>query len=734
MIDYEYADLFYGSHAKTWIFTCIDPDVQLTFSNDDIVQESISLERGMCETDFFTYGTYSSNSIRVSVFKTEEHFKGKRFLVDVVLDNHTEAPLTVGTFTCESDNLSSDRRSRELVMYDDLYKLSELDVAQWYNHYWDDNDDVTLIQFRLDFFEDCLGIECEGYDTQGTTLANDFVVIKKAANFRTLSASTVLKSILQVNCVNACMSNVNTLKWVRIKEYYIHGAPPQPLVFDIVPDITLDTSKFYNCNYEEYQVWNADSIGIIIDPDNMILYVDGGTSPLPTHDNFLYISYDNMFFRDLDMDGLHSFINSALYGRVRNRIAFTPAQIQMRGNLCYEPGDVVQVDIDGKTIYTVIIKQTITGVQGLTMTLSCRGDERFSNPLSVESASYDDYAGAENQGGGGGGGGGSHSNTAWKLRSSVVDDDSGERYYTYLTQNKHFVVSNDEVGGHNSTNDRTEECTIGQSANPWKAGYFKDLFMDGARVVANFPEIIRNIGYRLLDEPTGVDIDYDPLYERVLMTWADPMDISTNEPVTATWAGTVVVRNDERKPLHRWDGELIVNSTTLDEYSETELYDGDVEVGTTYYYGIFPYDTRGWYRYTKVVSITPFPMPIPDIISLYASGTTVTVEYSIPSEYTWSQIGVVCKKDAIPADKTDGRVMDITNAGGIADVIQLAPESLYYFRIFSTESTSSKEFISEAQSVITGQREPTSFTEVISITKSGGELFDVEEEVIITKL
>jgi len=398
MINYEYADLFYGSHAKTWIFTCIDPDVQLTFSNDDIVQESISLERGMCETDFFTYGTYSSNSIRVSVFKTEEHFKGKRFLVDVVLDNHTEAPLTVGTFTCESDNLSSDRRSRELIMYDDLYKLSELDVAQWYNHYWDDNDDVTLIQFRLDFFEDCLGIECEGYDTQGTTLANDFVVIKKAANFRTLSASTVLKSILQVNCVNACMSNVNTLKWVRIKEYYIHGAPPQPLVFDIVPDITLDTSKFYNCNYEEYQVWNADSIGIIIDPDNVILYVDGGTSPLPTHDNFLYISYDNMFFRDLDMDGLHSFINSTLYGRVRNRIAFTPAQIQMRGNLCYEPGDVVQVDIDGKTIYTVIIKQTITGVQGLTMTLSCQGDEFFSNPLSVESASYDDYAGSEGQG------------------------------------------------------------------------------------------------------------------------------------------------------------------------------------------------------------------------------------------------------------------------------------------------------------------------------------------------
>ena len=398
MIDYEYADLFYGSHAKTWIFTCTDPDVQLFFSNDDIVGESISLRRGMCETDFFAYGTYSSACLKVKVLRTDERFKGKRFLVDVVLDNHTETPLTVGTFTCHSDRLSSDRKSRELVMYDDLYKLNELDVADWYNHYWDEHETVLLGEFRMDFFYYCLHMDYELADSQGTGLANDLLPIKKAANFRTLSAGTVLKSILQFNCVNGRMTNTNKFRWVRIKEYDMHMAPPDPH-WDVIPDIVLDSSKFYVCNYEEYQVLYADGMRIIIDPDNVIIPVIP-THDLPAVDNVLDISYDNMFFRNLESSELTDALSNN-YSKVNRRISFTPAQIQLRGNLCYEPGDVVEVDIDGKTIYTVIIEQTITGVQGLTMTLSCQGDERFSNPLSVESASYDDYAGAENQGGGG---------------------------------------------------------------------------------------------------------------------------------------------------------------------------------------------------------------------------------------------------------------------------------------------------------------------------------------------
>ena len=88
----------------------------------------------------------------------------------------------------------------------------------------------------------------------------------------------------------------------------------------------------------------------------------------------------------------------------------------------------------------------------------------------------------------------------------------------------------------------------------------------------------------------------------VKIKWTDPPDILTNEPVPAIWAGTVVVRKEGSAPLHRWDGTLITDSTVRDQYASTPLEDTSAERGKQYFYGIFPYDTKGDYRYTKVVS------------------------------------------------------------------------------------------------------------------------------------
>ena len=121
---------------------------------------------------------------------------------------------------------------------------------------------------------------------------------------------------------------------------------------------------------------------------------------------------------------------------------------------------------------------------------------------------------------------------------------------------------------------------------------------------ANFVEIIRNIGFRLLDEPTVTLAEYDEANVQVSLKWTDPSDIATDEPVPATWAGTVVVRKEGSAPLHRWDGTLIVNSTTRDAYSSSALADNTVELDKQYFYGIFPYDTKGDYRYTKVVVVS----------------------------------------------------------------------------------------------------------------------------------
>ena len=146
----------------------------------------------------------------------------------------------------------------------------------------------------------------------------------------------------------------------------------------------------------------------------------------------------------------------------------------------------------------------------------------------------------------------------------------------------------------------------------------------------DFPEIIRNIGFRLLDEPSGVTAEYDEINNEVSLKWTDPSDIATNEPCTATWAGTVVVRKENSAPLHRWDGTLIVDSTTRDEYSVNALVDNTVQDKKRYYYGIFPYDTKGDYRFTKVTKIDTKSITV-DTVSL--KSLLVTTDFNHIKDY-----------------------------------------------------------------------------------------------------
>ena len=58
----------------------------------------------------------------------------------------------------------------------------------------------------------------------------------------------------------------------------------------------------------------------------------------------------------------------------------------------------------------------------------------------------------------------------------------------------------------------------------------------------------------------------------------DPQDITDWKPTPATWEGTVIVRKENSAPLHRWDGEKVVRTTTRDKYKTKAYKDEDAEV------------------------------------------------------------------------------------------------------------------------------------------------------------
>lgn len=111
----------------------------------------------------------------------------------------------------------------------------------------------------------------------------------------------------------------------------------------------------------------------------------------------------------------------------------------------------------------------------------------------------------------------------------------------------------------------------------------------------------------------------------VELKWSDPVNITTWEPKPCAWEGTVIIRKRNSAPLHRWDGELIVDSTTRDAYKNTAFIDDTIQLNRTYYYGFFPYYTAytedghaiKYYRFTKTIRVsTGITIDAPEIISI----------------------------------------------------------------------------------------------------------------------
>ena len=82
----------------------------------------------------------------------------------------------------------------------------------------------------------------------------------------------------------------------------------------------------------------------------------------------------------------------------------------------------------------------------------------------------------------------------------------------------------------------------------------------------------------------------------VSVKWKDPDNTVIDNTTLATWAGTILVRNDNHYPNSIDDGTIVVDSTTKNAYKNTWCYDEGLTDYNTYYYRFFPYSTEGVYN------------------------------------------------------------------------------------------------------------------------------------------
>lgn len=201
----------------------------------------------------------------------------------------------------------------------------------------------------------------------------------------------------------------------------------------------------------------------------------------------------------------------------------------------------------------------------------------------------------------------------------------------------------------------------------------------------DLPEIIRNFGLRLLDEPTNVSISENDGI--VGLQWTDPIDLTDDKPCPVIWAGTKIVRANGKAPLNPFKSEytVIADVTTRNQYEDEPLYD-IVSTDNNYVYGIFPYDTEGHYRYTKSIGInTGYKGEYPEITSITQTGSNVVVNYTLPSG-TWTSRKLVYKRNAIPQSDDDGTAVDLASTETEIDISGIIDDGSYYFVIFMQNS------------------------------------------------
>ena len=94
------------------------------------------------------------------------------------------------------------------------------------------------------------------------------------------------------------------------------------------------------------------------------------------------------------------------------------------------------------------------------------------------------------------------------------------------------------------------------------------------------------------------DVSLTPTETSMTIKWTDPQDGETVE-----WAGTTVIRKRGSRPVDMLDGDVVVDSTTRNQYRTSGYVDTNLAKNTLYYYRFFPYSTEGKIRTGLAVSM-----------------------------------------------------------------------------------------------------------------------------------
>lgn len=552
MVEYAYRDLFYKSQ-QTKDILIVDTEAVVTINpggapmvenatveihTADLKINTFTLDESLCSEEDLTWGLMESAEVRFTIKNTRRipNLKNtdysKMVNIYIYFNNNSSTLFQVGQYICDSDKYSSDRRFRNIVLYDALYYLRSWDITEWYNEVYADNnnDPISVYDLRYSLF-DYIFTDFDYIIEQNeeTELVNDDYLVPKNIESDTITFDFFMGGILNANGVFGHMGRTGLFEYVTLVKYD-------------APTVTTVTDDFRKppTTYEDFAVWGIGYVAVY-DQNNIRLAYEGSSSyKRPS----IYNIVDNFVLNGIYSNSGSDELKTAV-ANIREQVThrrYAPMDVEHVGDLCVEVGDNVAVTGDIGNYNTYVLERHLKGLGTMLDRYISRGNRKQPK---------------------------------YKINDNWHIGDSQD-------------ASADGTGGIGVVNDTA---------------------------ATNFIKYCRNIGIRLLQEPS-VNLEYvrSGGTHQVEITWSDPSDITNYKPVPCAWAGTIVVRSESKPPVHPWDDcEILVDSTTRDEYLEEPFIDDTIEHNKKYYYGIFPYSiiednedpakVKKRYRFTKVVSV-----------------------------------------------------------------------------------------------------------------------------------
>lgn len=339
----------------------------LELNNEDIYEEGLELSEVICSSETLRFGAEASQ-INVRVRYSVPTMQGKT--ITAKLDN-----IPLGTFTIDEDKPNGALSYRDIVGFDLIYFINQMNFAEWYKGL---SFPLSMTQFFNRFISYIEGVLQRRIPIKGTPTVNGGYLfdnsIQSLETLEELSGERILNDFANATASFIRCSRDNMIEFVSLKKD--EGLYPATILYpkaNLYPradsmKVRLSERNYINCTYEDYLTKKVERVQIIKSDGDIGVYSGTGANT--------YTISENIFLMQEDTEKVQTACDN-IFNAIKD-IEYTPCNIETEGNLDLLCGDLIAFNSHGTTHKTYILQRTIKGIQFLKDTLVAEGNEEIS--------------------------------------------------------------------------------------------------------------------------------------------------------------------------------------------------------------------------------------------------------------------------------------------------------------------------------------------------------------------